>query len=447
MRPRIIVEPPGPRAKKILGRDGKIISQSLPRTVPLVVERAYGSNIEDPDGNVFLDFASGIAVANVGHSNPEVTAAIKAQLEKVAHAAFMDFYAEVPVQLAELIHSALSFKHRYLNNVFFSNSGTEAIEAAMKLARWNTRRKYFLAFHNCFHGRTYGSLSLTTAKIIHRAGFGPFLDSVHAPYPNTYRCPFEHARHGDACGDACIDYIEREIFRKVGAENIAACFVEPVQGEGGYIVPPRHFLRDLQRLCKSHGILFVADEVQSGCYRTGRFLASEHFGIKPDIVTLSKAIGGGLPLGVTMASKKLMGWPKGAHASTFGGNLASCAAGIAALNIMRRRGFGRSVEKKGKYIMDWLRDLQQESKLIGDVRGLGLMIGLELSRHGEARIPAERERDAVLKEAFKRGLIVIEAGESVIRFAPPLIIEWEDIEAGMQIFGEALMAVERKSAT
>lgn len=446
MRPIIKVKPPGPKARKIIARDKKVISSSLAREYPLVIEKAYGVNFEDPDGNIYLDFNSGIAVSNFGHSHRAIVERVKTQLDIVAHGAFLEFYGDLPVRFSEQLMKTLPRSYRYLDRVFLSNSGAEAVEAAMKLARWHTRRRYFLAFHGAFHGRTYGALSMTSSKVIHRAGFGPFLDVIHAPFPNPYRCPFG-TDDAEECSQAALAHIEDEIFRKeVPAEEFAGCFIEPIQGEGGYVVPPKSFLRGLQKICRSNGILLCADEVQSGCFRTGRFLASEHFGIKPDIVTLAKALGGGLPLGATLANKKTMAWPPGSHASTFGGNYAACAAGMATLESMRQRGLGKSVMEKGEHIMKRLRELQEDIYIIGDVRGIGLMIGLELVRNRKTKEPAESECQQVSRSAFEHGLSLLTAGQSTIRIAPPLIIEKEDVDIGLGILERALREVNRAHA-
>jgi 4-aminobutyrate aminotransferase len=286
-------------------------------------------NLEDVDGNRYLDFNSGIAVMALGWSNPQVLEAVKAQIESLTHAAFLDFYSDLPVRAAELL---VSFMPDALKRVYYTNSGAESIEAAMKLSRYYTKRKYFISFYGGFHGRTYGALSLTSTKVLHRKYFGPFLSVIHAPYPNPYRPP--PGMEPEECGRESIRYIEEEIFHsEVSPDEVAAIFVEPVQGEGGYIVPPKEFLAQLQKLCSDNGILLVADEVQSGCFRTGKFLAADHFGIVPDVVCLAKALGGGLPLGATISRDEVMIWTPGSHASTFGANLASAAASEAILRL------------------------------------------------------------------------------------------------------------------
>ena len=435
MEPLMKTKPPGPGARGVLERDAGVISPSMGREYPLVIERAEGTNLWDVDGNRYLDFTAGIAVMGVGWNHPAIVKAIRDQAALLTHGAFSDFCSEVPVRFAEKI---CSFLPAGLDRVYFSNSGAETIEAALKLARYHTRRKYFISFYGGFHGRTYGAVSLTASRVIQRRHFGPFLPVIHSPYPNPYR-PIGCG--GRPCDVDVLDNLERGIFRtEVSPEEIAAIVVEPVQGEGGYVVPPLTFLRRLREVCDEHGILLVADEVQSGCFRTGRFLACEHFGVTPDIVCLSKAIGGGLPLGVTVAPEGIMSWPPGSHASTFGGNNLACAAGHAALGIMGEEGFGDRVLAMGSYLLDGLKSLQDRHPVIGDVRGLGLMVGMELVRDRGTKEPAGETRDAVLNRAFEAGLTLLPAGESVIRFCPPLVVGKEDIDTALGILDGALEA-------
>ena len=426
MDPEIKVKPPGPRALEILERDARVISQSMVRDYPLVVERASGLNIWDVDGNRYLDLSAGIAVMNLGWNHPNIVEAIKSQAGILTHGAFLDFCSELPVKCAERL---VQFLPPGLDRVYFSNSGAETVEAAMKLARHHTKRNYFISFYGSFHGRTYGAMSLTAAKVIQRKHFGPFLPVIHAPYPNPYRHPGRIA-----CDIDVIAYLEEEVFRtEASPEEVAAIVVEPVQGEGGYIVPPISFLKKLRSLCDAHGILLIADEVQSGCFRTGKFLASMHSEIVPDIVCLSKALGGGLPFGVTVSSEEIMNWPPGSHASTFGGNNLACAAALAALELMGDDGFGSHVTEMGTYLLTGLQDLQEKHELIGNVRGLGLMAGIELVRNRVSKEPAAQERDKALKFAFERGLTLLPAGESVIRFCPPLTVGKDDIDTGLRL--------------
>ncbi|NYT21114.1 MAG: acetyl ornithine aminotransferase family protein [Methanomicrobiales archaeon] len=436
MEPLISVTPPGPRAREILSRDRGVVSQSMVREYPLVIEKAGGMNLWDVDGNRYLDFTAGISVMNVGWNHPRVVAAITGQVPKLSHGAFLDFCSEVPVRFAEKL---VQFLPPSLNRVYFSNSGAESVEAALKLARYATKRKYFISFYGGFHGRTYGAMSLTAAKVIQRKHFGPFLPVIHAPYPNPFR-PLGFSP--PTCDLEVIQYIEEEIFKlEVSPEEVAAVVVEPIQGEGGYVVPPARFLGRLRELCNEHGILLIVDEVQSGCYRTGKFLASVHSGIIPDITCLAKAIGGGLPLGITVSSDEIMQWPPGSHASTFGGNNAACAAGLAVLELMEEPGFPGHVEAMGNYLLSKLGWLRERHEIIGDVRGIGLMDAIELVRDRKSREPAVRERNAVLRAAFEQGLTLLPAGESVIRFCPPLVIQKQDIDTGIGILDQVLEAL------
>lgn len=420
-------------AADILKRDAGVVSQSMVREYPLVLHHAEGVNLWDVDGNRYLDFTAGIAVMNVGWNNPRVVGAVKEQAQLLSHGAFLDFCSEVPVRFAEKLADFLPEGH---NRVYFSNSGAECIEAALKLARHHTKRKYFIAFYGGFHGRTFGALSLTASNVIQRKFFGPFLPVIHAPYAYPYR-PL--GNDPATCDEDVIRYIEERIFEtEVSPEEVAAIFVEPIQGEGGYIVPPPTFMQRLRAICDEYGILLVADEVQSGCFRTGRFLASEHSGVKADIVCLSKAIGGGLPLGVTVARDEIMTWPPGSHASTFGGNNLSCAAGLAVLEILQEKGLGERVLDAGRYLLEGLHRLQDRHELIGDVRGIGLMCGIELVTDRETKEPACEERGKILRHAFEQGLTLLPAGASTIRFCPPLTIEKEDIATGLDILDGAL---------
>ena len=433
MEPLMHVEPPGPRALEVLHRDAAVISRSMVREYPLVLQKASGVNLWDVDGNRYLDFTAGIAVMNMGWNHPLVVFAIQEQAKYLSHGAFLDFCSEVPVRCAEEL---VGFLPDGLDRVYYSNSGAESVEAAMKLARHHTRRNYFISFYGGFHGRTYGALSLTAAKVVQRRSFGPFLPVIHAPYPDPY-----HPPGGDpaTCDADVMAYLEDTIFRsEVAPDEVAAIFVEPVQGEGGYVVPPPGFLPRLRRLCDEHGILLVVDEVQSGCFRTGRFLAATHANVTPDIVCLGKAIGGGIPFGVTVASSEIMDWPPGSHASTFGGNNLACAAALAVMDLMRDGGFGDRVMARGEYLVKRLRELAEWHTIIGDVRGLGLMVGMELVRDRSTKEPAREERETILRHAFERGLVLLPAGESVIRFCPPLIMNEEDIDVGIDVLDRVM---------
>lgn len=430
---------PGPKSVGIIRRDSACISPSLHRDHSFVFERARGCYIWDADKKKYLDFAAGIAVANIGHTNPEVAKAIKKQAWIALHAAFPDFYAELPVNFTELL---LTLVPRHLDRAFLSNSGTESVEAALKLAKWHSKRKWLIAFDRCFHGRTMGSLSMTNSKAVQRERFGPFLPVKHAPFPYYYRRP-EKLRGLDEkeYANYCLGELEKIIRPLKG--DVAGIFVEPIQGEGGYIVPPENFHSGLRKICTEQDILLCADEVQSGCYRTGTFLAMEGFGVKPDIVSLSKAIAGGIPMGATLASRETMDWMQGSHSNTFGGNLIACAAGIAALNFMRKHRLGENAKKVGSYMLKRLEEMKDKHEIIGDVRGKGLMIGVELVKDKRTKSPGIREMGIVLCEAQKRGLIMLTTGESSLRICPPLIITKGQAESGIGILEDAIKTVSK----
>ncbi len=422
-RPRIVVEPPGPRARAIIERDRKVLMQSFSRWYPLVVARAEDYVIYDVDGNAYIDMNSGLGVLNVGSTNPWVVEAAKRQLELFTHYSLTDFYYEVAVRLAEKLLEIAPFSGP--GRVFFTNSGAESVEAAIKAARYSTRRQYLVAFLGAFHGRTMGAVSLTASKPVQRRGFSPLLPSVvHVPFPYPYRCPFGDLEPRE-CGDAAIGFIEEWVFGKMlDPTETAAFIVEPIQGEGGYIVPPDNFFPKLRRLADRHGILLAVDEVQSGFCRTGRRFAIEHWGVEPDLVATAKAIAGGLPLGALIGKEEAMKIGPGGHASTFGGNPVSSAAALAAIEYMEEKRLCERAEKLGDMAMRRLREAMEsgEAEMIGDVRGKGLMIGVELVKNRETKEPARRELGEILTRLFKRGYLVIAAGSSTIRIAPPLTI-------------------------
>lgn len=434
---KFVCRPPGRKSQAIIRRDQRVISPSLTREYSFVFSKAKGCYLWDIDGRCYLDFAAGVAVMNIGHANPVILDAIRKQFRRGTHAGFSDFYAELPVAFVETL---LTFLPSYLNTAFLSNSGTEAVEAAYKLARWHTNKKWVVAFKPSFHGRTMGSLSLTDSKPVQKERFSPFMPVKHAPYPYCYRCPGGRAAH-DVCANLYLRELEKEM--KSCSGNLAAVFLEPVAGEGGYLVPPREFVRGVRELCDRYGALLCVDEVQSGCYRTGKFLAIEHFGVKPDIVSLSKAIGGGIPLGATVANKKIMDWPPGAHANTFGGNLLACAAGIAALKFMRARQLGRNAQRIGAHMMKRLREMKERYEIIGDVRGLGLMIGMEIVKDKKSKAYGKEERSKILCAASEKGLLLLPAGTSSIRICPPLVITKKQADAGLDVLEDAVRDAER----
>ena len=437
--PDIRTELPGPKARDIIARDRAVVSTSYTREYPFVIAKGRGAVVEDVDGNVFLDCTAGIAVASTGHSHPDVVTAITEQAQKFLHMSGTDFYYELQARLGEEMSeiAPMSGPHRS----FFSNSGTEANEAALKLAKFYTQRHNVIAFFGAFHGRSMGSLSLTASKVRQRQGFGPLVPGVyHAPYPDVYRSGLSP----DATVDRCIDFIEQQLFvHLVSPDEVAAIVVEPIQGEGGYIVPPDSFLTRLRAIATQHGIELIADEVQSGMGRTGKWFAIEHARVAPDIVTVAKGIASGLPLGVTTAPSIVMGaWPPGSHASTFGGNPVSCAAAIETLKLIRES-LMKNAEVVGAHLIDGARALMEKHPLIGDVRGRGLMVGVELVRDRKTKERASSERDALVKECFTRGLLVLGAGRNAIRLSPPLVLTKQQADIALGILDEALTSLPR----
>jgi len=434
-RPSIKTALPGPKAKAIIERDGKVVSTSYTRGYPFVMARGSGCIAEDVDGNQFLDCAAGIAVNSTGHSHPAVVAAIVDQAQKFLHMSGTDFYYEPQVQLAEAFDSIAPFSGP--TRSFFSNSGTEAVEAAMKLARYSTKRNGLIAFLGSFHGRTLGSLSLTSSKAIQRRGFGPPLGGTyHTHYANCYRCPV--GLKPETCQAECLGFLEAEVLTHlVSPDDVAAAIVEPIQGEGGYVVPKPLFLQRLREITKKHGILLIADEVQSGMGRTGKMFGIEHFGVEPDILTVAKGVASGMPLGVTTARSDVMDWPPGAHASTFGGNPVSAAASLATIKLVKDS-LMKNAAEVGAFMMDKLKELQQKHQIIGDVRGKGLMIGIELVRDRVTKERATTERDKVVDACFARGMLVLGAGKNAIRMSPPLVLTKAQASTAVEILDQAL---------
>jgi 4-aminobutyrate aminotransferase len=438
--PSIRTPLPGPNATAIIDRDKTVVSPSYTRGYPLVIARGSGAMVEDVDGNVFLDCAAGIAVNSTGHSHPDVVRAITAQAEKFLHMSGTDFYYEPQVRLAEELAAIAPIEGGVRS--FFGNSGTEAIEACIKLSRYATGRQNIIAFLGAFHGRTMGSLALTASKAIQRRGFGPMMAGVyHAPYADCYRCPI--GLKPETCAAECLDFVEHQLFvHLVSPDEVAAIVVEPIQGEGGYIVAPDQFLQRLRELTRTHGILLVADEVQSGMGRSGKMFAIEFTGVEPDMMAVAKGIASGLPLGVAVARTGLMAWPPGAHASTFGGNPVSCAAALATITLLKDRLVANAADV-GSHLMNGMKELAAKHPLIGDVRGRGLMVGVELVRDRQTKERAIDERNAVVTAAFHRGLLVLGAGKNAVRFSPPLVLTREQADTAVRIFDEALTEVER----
>jgi 4-aminobutyrate aminotransferase len=433
--PHLVTALPGPRATAVIERDARVLSPSYTRCYPLVAERGEGAIIEDVDGNRFLDFNAGIAVTSTGHCHPKVVAAIEQQSNRLIHMSGTDFYYENMVQLAEKLASIApgGGAHR----VYFGNSGTEATEAAMKLARYHTGRDKFIAFTGSFHGRTMGALSLTASKVTQRRGFGPLVPGVyHAQFPDPYRRP--NSVTADDHAVSCVRFIEDELFRTIlPAEEVAGIVVEPIQGEGGYLVPPKAFHEELRRLADRHGILLIFDEVQCGMGRTGKMWAAEHFGVAPDIFTTAKGIASGLPLSAMIARAEIMDWPPGAHASTFGGNPVAVASALATIELLESELIANAATIGG-HILDRLRDWPKRFRNVGDVRGLGLMIGFELVLDQKTKERAHELRERVQSLAFERGLLVLGAGRNAIRLCPPLVITRDQADFAVDTLEECL---------
>jgi 4-aminobutyrate aminotransferase len=438
--PSIITELPGPEARKVLEKDQKFVSQSYTRVYPLVVKKAKGIWVEDVDSNRFLDFTSGIAVTNTGHCHPRVLEAIHRQAEEFIHMSGTDFYYDVQSALAQKLAEITPGPKE--KRAFFGNSGAEAIEAALKLSRYHTKRSRILAFLGAFHGRTMGALSLTASKVIHEKGFSPLVPGItHVPYAYCYRCPY-HLEY-PKCKVACVEWIREDLFkRSIPPEEVAAIFVEPIQGEGGYVVPPPEFHQKLYELAKEFGILFVDDEVQSGMGRTGRMMGIEHWGVIPDIITLAKGIASGMPLGAMVSQSEVMTWIPGSHASTFGGNPISCQAALTTIELLQE-GLIENAACMGEYILKKLKELQRRFHLIGDVRGKGLMIGMELVKDPETKEKAIEERNTLIQTCFEKGLLILGCGENVVRFIPPLITTQKEADIALTILEEVLRKVEK----
>ena len=432
---------PGPKARAIIDGDREFVSPSYTRSYPFVIARGEGAVVEDVDGNRFLDCAAGIAVNSTGHSHPDVVRAIVEQAQKFLHMSGTDFYYAPQVDLAKVIAQIVPIDGPVRS--FFGNSGTEANEAAIKLARYQSKRPFLIAFLGSFHGRSLGSLSLTASRAVQRKGFGPTTAPgvFHAPYADCYRCPLQ--LKPETCQAECLGFVEDQLLvHLVSPDEVAAVVVEPIQGEGGYLVPPRQFHERLRALTSHHGMLLIVDEVQSGMGRTGKMFACEHFGVKADIVSIAKGIASGLPLGITAARADVMQWTPGAHASTFGGNPVSCAAALETVRLIRD-GLMQNAATVGAHLLAGCLELQAKHPLIGDVRGKGLMVGLEFVRDRATKVRATTERDAVVDEAFKRGLLVLGAGRNALRLCPPLVLTKAQADTCLRLLDEVLGSVER----
>lgn len=440
--PKLVTALPGPHAKRIVEQDAKFMSPSFTRDYPLVAKRGRGAMVEDVDGNVFLDFAAGIAVCSTGHAHPQVVEAIQKQAAELIHMSGTDFYYESLPQLAEKLSKTVPGPED--KKVFFCNSGTEAVEGAIKLARYATKRDKMIAFYGCFHGRTMGSLSLTASKATQRKGFGTLLGGVeHIPYPYAYRCALGHGP--ETCGAEILELLEHQIFKRLfDPSEVAGIIIEPIQGEGGYVPAPKFFLQELQRICRQHGILLIADEVQSGMGRTGKWWACEHAGIEPDILCSAKGIASGMPLGAFIARSSVMNWKPGSHGTTFGGNPVCLAAAMATHDLVQKE-YMANARKMGDFIFQKTAGWTKKFKIVGDVRGKGLMIGVEIVRDQRTKERAADLRNAIVDAAFHKGLLVLGAGENTIRLSPPLLIDEEQAEFALKTLEECITGAEKKA--
>ncbi len=439
---RIVNTPPGRKARAILKRDKKVVSPSYPRDYAFVMDQGRGAEVWDVDRNRFIDFAAGIAVCSTGHSHPKVVEAVQKQAERFIHIS-SDYYHETMVELGERLNQIAPMKENI--GVFFANSGTESVEAAIKLARYATGRTRYIGFLGAFHGRSMGSLSFTASKFTQQERFFPTMPGVmHVPFPNPYRPIIIPQRAGDG-GDAVADYIEDVLFANVlPADEVAAIVVEPIQGEGGYIVPPPNFFPRLRAICDKHGILLIADEVQSGVGRTGKWWAIENWNVEPDIVCIAKGIASGMPLGVMAARQSIIRkWPSGAHGNTYGGNPLACVAALTTIDLIESEYMENAIEL-GEYVLDAFAEMQVRHPSIGDVRGRGLMIGVEFVKDKRTKEPAPSLRDEVVHNAWQHGLLTLGCGRSTLRIAPPLMIQQDLVDEGLEILESALTDAERK---
>jgi len=435
----IKTELPGPKAKAMLARDSKVVTKTYGRPYPFVMQKGRGAEVWDVDGNRFLDFVAGIAVANTGHNHPKVVSAIKNAADSFIHIS-SDYYHENLTRLSERLNELSPFEEDAM--VLLTNSGTESVEGALKLARYVTGRPRFIGFYGGFHGRTMGSLAFTGSKPVQQKGNYPTMPGVtHIPYPNPYR----PLLNGDDQGEAVVEYLEKIVFgTSVPAEEVAAILVEAIQGEGGYIVPPNSFFPALRKLCDKHGILLIIDEVQSGIGRTGKMFAIQHFGIQPDIVTSAKGLGSGMPIGAVIARKSIMEkWPMSAHGNTYGGNPIACASALATLDLVENE-YMDNAAKMGEYLMDGLRKLQSKHPVIGEVRGKGLMIGMELVKDPITKEPAKAFTDEMLQQGFQNGILLMYCGTSTLRLMPPLMIDKATADEALALIDKTFSEVEAK---
>lgn len=433
---------PGPKARALIKRDSSVISPSYPRGYGFVMDRGKGSEVWDVDGNRFLDFMAGIAVTSTGHSHPEVVKAIQEQAEKFIHIS-SDFYHPAWIELGEKLDEIAPFEEAAVS--FMTNSGTESVETAIKLARYHTERTNFIGFTGAFHGRTMGAVTFTASKPTYHKGFYPLMNGVvHAPFPNAYR-PILERRQGEDYGQTVVRYIEEEILGHIlPPEEVAGILVESIQGEGGYIIPPEGFFPGLRKLCDKHGILLIVDEVQAGMGRTGKWWGIEHFGVEPDVITIAKGIASGVPIGACIARRSVMDWPRGAHGNTYGGNPLACVAALKTIELIEREYMQNAIEV-GQYVLDALQEIMVRHQSIGDVRGKGLMIGVEFVKERKSRYPAEELRDRIVDLAFERGLLMLGCSKSTIRIAPPLCLTRSEADEGLAVFEEAITLAEKEA--
>ncbi|MCA9936998.1 MAG: acetyl ornithine aminotransferase family protein [Anaerolineales bacterium] len=422
----------GPIAQAVIARDHDALATSYHREYPLVVDHALGSEVWDVDGRRYIDFMAGVAVLNVGHRHPKVVEAVRQQVDKFWHICLHDFYYPNAVDLAEQLQRIAPMSDH--TRIYFGNSGTEAVEAAIKLARYKTKRSRFIGFTGAFHGRTLGSLSFTSSKTVQRANYQLMVPVHHLPYPNEYR-PVLVSHNGEHYGDTILDYLENELFRMVvSPQDIAGILIEPIQGEGGYVIPTPGFFPRLRQLCDRHGILLMVDEVQSGAGRTGRWWAIEHEDVEPDIVCFAKGVASGMPLGGIIARDEVMAWKSGAHGSTFGGNPVAVAASAATLQVIEEEGLLERATESGNYILDALAEMETKHPSIGQVRGRGLMVGIEFVTDRETKKRGAQLRNHVVQRGFAEGLLLLPCGENTIRLTPPLNIPRHLLDEGLQIF-------------
>jgi 4-aminobutyrate aminotransferase len=445
--PKLKTALPGPKAQLVLAGDEQYISPSYTRSYPMVAKRGRGIVVEDVDGNEFFDFSAGIAVTSTGHCHPEVVAAIQKQAGELIHMSGTDFYYQSLVTLAERLSKIAPMPGPH--KIYYGNSGAEAVECALKLARYHTKRQQVIAFFGAFHGRTMGALSLTGSKPQQKRRFSPLVPGVtHVRYPDVYRGCEGGPQNEEKFALGCARFIEDKLFKTILApEEVAAIFVEPIQGEGGYVVAPTIFMQELRRICNKHGILLVVDEVQSGIGRTGKWWAVEHTGVHPDIVCSAKGIASGMPLGVTISKADVMDWIPGSHASTFGGNPVCIAAALATLDVIEKEGLLRNAQEVGEHMVNRMADWPKKHKIVGDVRGRGLMIGVEIVKDQNTREYGASERDRIVELAFERGVLFLGCGPSTVRIAPALIVTKDEADVAMDVLEDAIavVAAEKKA--